>query len=415
MADGIRRRRWVLAGLAVVVLLLVAWVVARMRGPVLPGYEVASGPLVQNVVATGRVAALSRVQVGAEIAGLVLERRVMEGDRVAPGDVLVLLRARDLEARRDEARAALATLREAERPDAEARLRQARADLAQAERDLARRRELGGRQLVSREDVEEAAQGVVAARAAADQAQVALSALAGGAREAQARERLAATEADLALAEIRATVAGTVLIRNVEPGDTVNPGDVLLEIARDAPGEVLLALDEKNLDRIAVGQPATCIADAFPGRPFAATVHHIAPGVDPTRGTIDLRLRIDPAADHVRQDMTVTATILTGRSDRALAVPNDALLDASPGSGEASVLRVRDGRVQRSPVRLGLRGLAMSEVLEGLEAGDRVVAAGALAPEELPRDDDRIRIEPQPVPEAGGGDSSSGELPVQFD
>ena len=143
MADGTRRRTWVLAGLAVVVLLLVAWAVARMRGPVLPGYEVASGPLVQNVVATGRVAALSRVQVGAEIAGLVLERRVMEGDRVAPGDVLVLLRARDLEARRDEARAALATLREAERPDAEARLRQARADLAQAERDLARRRELG--------------------------------------------------------------------------------------------------------------------------------------------------------------------------------------------------------------------------------------------------------------------------------
>ncbi|MGY1409284.1 efflux RND transporter periplasmic adaptor subunit [Luteimonas sp. A611] len=414
MADGTRRRTWMLAGAAVVALLLLAWAVARMRGPALPGYEVASGPLVQNVVATGRIAALSRVQVGAEIAGLVLERRVMEGDRVAPGDVLVLLRARDLEARRDEARAALATLREAERPDAEARLRQARADLAQAERDLARRRELGRRQLVSREDVEQAAQGVVAARAAADQAQVALSALAGGAREAQARERLAATEADLARAEIRATVAGTVLIRNVEPGDTVNPGDVLLEIARDAPGEVLLALDEKNLDRIAVGQSATCIADAFPGRPFAAIVHHIAPGVDPTRGTIDVRLRIDPAADYVRQDMTVTATILTGRSDRALAVPNDALLDARAGSGQASVLRVRDGRVQRSLVQLGLRGLAMSEVLEGLEAGDQVVAAGALGPEELPEDGDRVRIEGQPAPEAGD-DSRRGELPAQFD
>jgi len=403
-----------LAGVAVLALLLLAWGVARIRGPALPGYEVTSGPLVQNVVATGRVAALSRVQVGAEIAGLVLERRVMEGDRVAPGDILVLLRARDLEARRDEARAALATLREAERPDAEARLRQARADLAQADRDLARRRELGERQLVSREDVEQAAQGVVAARAAADQARVALAALAGGAREAQAGERLAAAEADLARAQIRATVAGTVLVRNVEPGDTVNPGDVLLEIARDAPGEVLLALDEKNLDRIEVGQPVTCIADAFPGRPFAATVHHIAPGVDATRGTIDVRLRIDPAADYVRQDMTVTATILTGRSERALAVPNDALLDARAGSTQASVLRVRDGRVQRSPVRLGLRGLAVSEVLGGLEAGDQVLAAGALAPDQLPEDGDRVRIEAQPAPEAGDG-SSSGELPVQLD
>lgn len=406
--------KWLLICIAVVAVLLLSWGVARLRGPVLPGYQVARGPLVQNVVATGRVAALSRVQVGAEIAGLVLERRVMEGDRVAPGDVLVVLRAQDLEARRDEARAALAALREAERPDAEARLRQARADLAQAERDLARRRELGTRQLVAREDVELAAQAVVAARAAADQARIALAALDGGAREAQARERLAAAEADVARAVIRATVAGTVLVRNVEPGDTVGPGDVLLEIARDAPGEVLLALDEKNLARLEVGQPATCIADAFPGRPFAATVHHIAPGVDPARGTIDVRLRIDAQATFVRQDMTVTATILTGRSDAAISVPDDALLDARAGADEAAVLRVRSGRVERVPAQLGLRGLAMSEVVEGLEDGDAVVAAGALEPDALPGDGDRVRIEVQDAPEAGD-DRQRGELPVQLD
>lgn len=413
MAATTGRGRWFLAGAALAAALLAGWGVARLRGTELPGYEVASGPLVQNVVATGRVAALSRVQVGAEMSGLVLERRVMEGDRVAPGDVLVVLRARELEARRDEARAALVALRGTERPDAEAGLRQARADLAQAERDLARRRELGERQLVSRESVEQAAQGVVAARAAADRARLAVDALDGGAREAQARERLAAAEADLERAVIRSTVSGTVLVRAVEPGDTVTPGQVLLEIARDAPGEVLLALDEKNLDRLQPGQSATCIADAFPARPFAATVHHIAPGVDPARGTIDVRLRIDPAADFVRQDMTVTATILTGRSERALAVPNDALLDAGPGARRAGVLRVREGRVQRVEVRLGLRGLAMTEVLEGLEEGDRVVAAGALDPERMPAEGDRVRIVAQAAPEAG--DARSGELPVQFD
>lgn len=405
-------RTW-LAVAAALLLLLAVWGALRLRGPLLPGYTVASGPLVQNVVATGRVAAPSRIQVGAEIAGLVLERRVMDGDRVAPGDVLVVLRARDLEARRDEARAALAALREAERPDAEARERQARADLAQAERELVRRRELGGRQLVSRESVELAAQAVVAARAAAEQARVAVAALAGGAREAQARERLAAAEADLARAVVRATVPGTVLVRSVEPGDTVTPGEVLLEIARDAPGEVLLALDEKNLDRIAPGQSATCIADAFPDRPFPATVHHVAPAVDPARGTVDVRLRIDPAPGFVRQDMTVTATLVTGRRDSTLAVPNDALVDADAGSDRARVLRVRDGRVQRVPVRLGLRGLAMSEVVEGLAAGDRVVAAGALDAATLPADGDRVRIEGQPAPVAG--DARRGEVPVQFD
>ena len=407
------RRTWLIVAGVVALVVLLAWALFALRGPALPGYEVTAGPLVQDVVATGRVASPSRVEVGAEIAGLVLERRVTDGDRVAPGDVLVVLRARDLEARRDEARAALATLREADRPQAQARLREARAALAQAERNHARRKELGAQQLVSRESVEQAAQAVVAARAAVEQARVAAEALSGGAREAQLREQLAATEAQLERAVVRATVAGTVLERHVEPGDMVRAGDMLLEIARDAPGEVLVPVDEKHLSRIEVGQSATCIADAFPDRPFRATVFHVAPGVDPTRGTVDVRLRIDPEVDFLQQDMTTTATIHTGRRDNALVVPNDALLDASDASDHATVLRVRDGRVQRVQVQLGLRGLAASEVLDGLQAGDHVVAAGALGPEDMPEDGDRVRIDGQPLP-ADGQAATSRENPMPF-
>ncbi len=400
--------------LAVLTLALLAvWGLARMRGPVLPGYEVQAGPLVQDVVATGRAANPSRVQIGAEITGLVLERRVIEGDRVAPGDLLVLLRAQDLEARRDQARAALAAIREADLPEAQARLRQARAQVSQAERELARRKDLAERQLVARETVEQAAQAVVTARATAEQARLAVNALAGGAREVQAREALAAADAALAHAEIRASVAGTVLSRDVEPGDTVRPGDVLLVIAADAPGEILVPVDEKNLARLEVGQRATCIADAFPARPFAATVFHIAPGIDPSRGTVDVRLRTDPAADFVRQDMTVTATIRTAQRDRALIVPADALLDARDGSARATVLAVRDGRVRRTPVTLGLRGLLMVEVTDGLAAGEHIVAAAALDPDALPSDGDRVRIDSQALP--AGDSATRRELPVRFD
>lgn len=408
-----RHRGW-LAAAALGLLMLAAWLVAALRGPALPGYVVAAAPLEQAVVATGRIAAPSRVAVAAEIPGLVLERRVMDGDRVAPGDVLVVLRARDLEARRDEARAALAAAREADLPEAQAGLRQATAALAQAEREYTRRRELGERKLVSHENVEQAKQAVVAARAAAEQARIAQAALAGGAREAQLRERLAAAEAELDRAVVRATVAGTVLTRHVEPGDAVRAGDLLLEIARDAPGEVLVPVDEKHLGRLAVGQPATCIADAFPDRPFPASVFHIAPAIDPARGTVDVRLRIGEGIDFVRQDMTVTATIVTGRRDNALVVPNDALLDAGDGGDRATVLRVRDGRVQRTPVRLGLRGLAASEVREGLHAGDAVLAAGALEPADVPPDGERVRVQDQPLPDARAA-ATHGELPINFD
>lgn len=134
--------------------------------------------------------------------------------------------------------------------------------------------------------------------------------------------------------------------------------------------------------------------------------------MDPARGTVDVRLRIDPKADFVRQDMTVTVTVLTGQRESALAVPNDALLDARDGSDRATVLVVRDGRVRRTVVTLGLRGLAMSEVVAGLRAGDHVVAASALGADALPADGDRVRIAAQALP--AGDSATRRELPVKF-
>src|SRR5690606_16257178 len=130
---------------ALPILALVAWMaLGKLRGPVLDAYEVGARPLVQTVVATGRVVAVSRAQVGSPVTGVVLERRVEEGDRVQPGDVLAVLRADDLEAAAAEAEAALAQLRRSTRPQARAALREAEARLQQASREAARRRDLFG-------------------------------------------------------------------------------------------------------------------------------------------------------------------------------------------------------------------------------------------------------------------------------
>src|SRR5690606_14989763 len=76
--------------------------------------------------------------------------------------------------------------------------------------------------------------------------------------------------------------------------------------------------------------------------------------------------------DYLRQDMTVSVNIETGRRERALVVPNDALHPLEGGGAE--VWRVRDGHAQRQKVGLGLRGLALTEVTAGLEEGDWVLA-----------------------------------------
>ncbi len=361
-----------LLGIAVAIA-VAAWIWREWRGSQLPAYRVEARPLVQTVVATGRVYTPARVQVGSEITAVVLERRVQEGDSVQAGDVLVVLRADDVAANVRAAQASIEQLDRSERPQAEAALREAEAQLAQASREVRRRRELLESQLVARELVEQAEQAEAVARAAVDTARVRRARLTlGDADDAVLRERLAAAQAALAKTEIRASVTGTVLSRSVEPGDVVQPGTVLFELAGVGATEVLVPLDEKNLSVVRLGQSAQCVADAYPTRTFAARISLIAPKIDPQRGTVDVRLTVDPAPDFLRQDMTVSVNIETGRRDSALVVPNDALLIGADGS--SSVVALRDGRTALVPVELGLRGLVLSEVTGGLGEGDIVVA-----------------------------------------
>ena len=344
-----------------------------MRGPALAGYEVAVQPLVQTVVATGRVVAVSRAQVGSPVTGVVIERRVREGDRVQAGDVLAVLRADDLEAAVRDAEAALAQLQQSTRPQAQAALREAEARLTQAIRETQRRRDLFQQQAIAREEMEQATQAETTARATAEQARLtARSLLAGNPSEAAARARMASAKAQLAKTTIRAEVAGTVLTRNAEPGDLVQPGRVLFEIAQTGDTEIIVPLDEKNLEVLAIGQTAMCIADAYPARPFPAKVSFIAPSVDPQRGTVDIRLTVTPVPNFLRQDMTVSVNIETGRRDQAIVVPNDALF-ATDGN-RADLWLVVDGRATRRQVQLGLRGLTQTEVTAGLRVGDWILA-----------------------------------------
>lgn len=403
------RRR--LALFALPILALAAWIAwGKLRGPVLDAYTLAEAPLVQTVVATGRVVTVSRAQVGSPVTGVVLERRVREGDRVQPGDVLAVLRADDLQAAADEAAAALEQLRRSARPQALAAAREAEARLAQATREAQRRRELFDRQLVAREALEQALEAETIARAGAERARLAAADLAeGGPSETAALARLATARAQLDKTRVRAEAAGTVLTRNAEPGDLVQPGRVLFELALDGDTEVLVPLDERNLGVLALGQPARCVADAFPGQPFDARVSFIAPGIDAQRGSVDIRLTVSPVPDFLRQDMTVSVNVETGRRERALVVPNDAL--GAPDGDRAEVWRVEGGRVERRAVRLGLRGLAASEVVEGVSAGD-VVLADAKAPV---AEGDRVRTRDAAAPEPGQDPATRKELPAKLD
>ena len=342
------------------------------QGPLLPSYRISSMPLVQTVVATGRVVAVSNTDIGSEISGVVLERRVAEGEQVAAGDLLLVLSSDDVAAQVRQAEAELAELISSTRPQAAVDLANAEVALAQADRNVERRRELAAISAISDEEMEQAIQAQAQARNNLENARLRANALSsGGVEEDLLRARIAALQAQLNKAQVRSKVSGTILTRNVEVGDLVQPGQSLFTIALDGKTEIRVPLDERNLSRLALQQPAVAIADAYPDKPFPVRISFIAPSIDPQRGTVEVRLSVDPVPDFLRQDMTVSVNIETDQRAKALVIPNDALANVKEDSAE--VLLLRDGKTQRQVVKLGLRGLSASEVLSGLSAGDEIL------------------------------------------
>jgi HlyD family secretion protein len=382
------RRGWQAAlGVAV---LLAGWAGWRaLRGPVVPVVPVARQALAQRVVASGKVLAPARIQLAALGLSQVSRVAVEEGDHVAAGQLLVQLDDAEARANLSQARAAvaLAAARVEQVAEVSARLagealRQAELRLDQAGAKLRRTEQIAAAGSASEAELDDArkARDLAASQLASARAQARAAAVSGADQRAasaaldQARGAERAAETRLAQTRIVAPAAGVVVSRQVEPGDVVQAGKPLLVVARDGDTRLTVQPDEKNLALLRVGQPATASADAFPDRTFPAVVDWIAPAVDPARGTVEVKLRVPSPPPFLLPDMTVSVNVETGREDGALVVPSDAVHDAG---GEPYVLVLRDGRVARQPVKLGMRGVGFVQVVSGLAAGEPVVAPGA--------------------------------------
>lgn len=385
-----RRLLWILPA-ACALVLLAWWGLQRWQGPRVDAYRVRSQPLVQDVVATGRVITPSRINVASELTGTVLQRLVRRGQQVVPGQLLLRLRSDQAQAQLEQARAALRQLIQQSRPQALAALRSAESALRLARSQARRAREqmpsgaLSQQALEQAEQTEQAAeQQQLAARAAWDAARP------GGSVQRQLEAAQAAALAVVRRADIRAETAGQVLTRNVEVGDTVTPGQVLFTLARAGDTEISLPVDEQNLHELATGQPARCISDGYPDRVIGARLVFIAPSVDTTSGTIELRLRVSDPPPWLRQDMTISCDLRTAELRQALVVPDDALRERQ--GAHARVLVLRAGKAHEQELSLGLRGLVASQVVRGLRAGDVVIADRSV------RDGQRVRARLQGLP-----------------
>ncbi len=396
------KKRWI----ALIVVVAVAagvggtLLVRQTKGPRAEAFTAVRRPLAETLVASGRVEQGQQSELGAMVQSTVAEVPVDEGDRVEAAALLVRLVDDEALARRAEAEAAVA---EAEarlqrvtgigRRLATQQLRQARTDAEQAQSDYERQLQLHRGGAATEASLERARQARDAARSRRIAATLELAATAGEGADVQAataalaRARAALQTAQVAVdrTQIRAPSAGVVLRRLVEPGEVVRPGEPLLVFAGEGPTEIVVRPDESNLARLAVGQSALVSPEAFPEVALEASVLRIAPSVDAQRGTVEVTLGLEDdegaltegegqprSAVTLRPDMTVSVEIVTGRSEDALVLPTTLVRDL--GSGEPWVLVVVDGVAEHRPVELGLRGDALVEITEGLDADTPVLA-----------------------------------------
>lgn len=379
--------------LAVALLLVVLGVLRLRLGPEVPVLEVVQRDFVQTVVASGRVETPHRVELSAQVTGTVVRIPVAEGQSVVAGTVLVELDSAESRAAANQAeltvhqaQARLRQLREVQAPVARQALSQAQANHEASRQALERSRELFNRNFIGRAGLDEAARAEQVARAQVRTAELQLASLGQTGSEAalaeaslaQAQAAAEAARARLRYTTIAAPVAGTLIARNIETGDVVQPGKVLMVLSPAGETQLVVQIDEKNLGLLREGMSALASADAYPSERFACELVYINPGVDAQRGAVEVKLRVPTLPSYLRQDMTVSVDIEVARRQRAVLVPSEAVHDAD--TPRPWVLKVVDGRLRQQPVRLGLRSSGLAEVLDGLQAGDRVTpTAGAAA------------------------------------
>jgi HlyD family secretion protein len=328
-------RSWLKWALAALVLLALAAYLVHRDGRSQVRYvtePVTRGPLTVTVTATGNLEPRNQVDIGSELSGTVRLVNADVNDEVRKGEVLATLDTERLRAQVLQSQSALAS--------AQARVMQAAAAAKEARANyqrLLKVRELSNNRLPSQQDLDVAEATVAQAdgeRAAAEAA------------VAQARATLATVNTDLGKAEIRSPIDGVVLVRSVEPGQTVAASlqaPVLFTLAEDLKNmELHVAVDEADVGAVAVGQEATFTVDAFPNRTFAAKITQVHFASSSTKSTssssaaassststgvvtYETVLAVDNGDLLLRPGMTATADIVTTRLEEALLVPNAAL------------------------------------------------------------------------------------------
>ncbi|MBN8995150.1 MAG: efflux RND transporter periplasmic adaptor subunit [Rhizobiales bacterium] len=279
------------------------------------------GPAVEAVFATGSVEAPVTIPLAGRISARLAQLYADEGDPVKAGQLLVRFEDSDLQE----------TMRQAQAQEVYAK---------QSFDRIARLLKTG-----------------TLAQADYDQAQATWQA-------AQAATRQAA--AQIAFLQLTAPADGRVIRRDGEIGQLIPANQTVMWLARNDPLRISTNVDEEDVNMVKAGEAVLIRADAFPGKVFHGQVQAVTPMGDASARTYRVRIEFTEPAPFMI-GMTAETNIIVSKHENALLLPTSAVNDNA-------VWRVADGRLEKVPVSIGIRGADKVEVIGGIGEIDQIAA-----------------------------------------
>lgn len=354
--------------------------------------RVERGDLARVVVAVGKIEPKAKVEVKSKASGIVKQIFVHYSDWVRRGQVLVELDKEELQARVREARAALMAAQAAEEAAIAAyernKVEAEGPDLPFLKASLERARQLHSQGLIAKSVLEEAEKAYQMAlnrqmtalrNVSVSRAEVARA----KAQVAQAQAMLDRAEEDLRNSTIVSPMDGIVLSRDVEVGDAVSSilvlgsqATKLLTLGDVSDVYVLGKVDEADIGKVYLGQPARIVVEAFKDRKFYGKVTKISPlGVEKDNvTTFEVRVSIHNPGGELRANMTANAEIILEEKKNILLIPEAAVVY---DRNRQAFVEVPDaaspGGRRRVAVKLGISNGVKTELLQGLREGDTIL------------------------------------------
>jgi len=190
-----------------------------------------------------------------------------------------------------------------------------------------------------------------------------------------ARARLAAIESRLKDRLIKAPFAGVVGLRNVSVGALVEPGDVITTLDDDSRMKLEFPVPSLHLASLRAGMPVVAVTAAYGAREFRGEVKAIDSRIDPVTRSVLVRAMLPNSDRALRPGMLMRVDLLRNIR-QSLVIPEEALLPVGARQFVLVVNEAENNTVARREVRLGARRPGRAEILEGLQAGEKVITHG---------------------------------------